>query len=110
MMPVRCDTAWEQKEKPVVTGLMMVPPNEADQIGKLVFRLVDTEGHVIADVDGKIETLQAEGKFQRARGQWSADLVAPGTYNLVGIAYDKAGKELTRVAPRMVSVASGQGY
>jgi len=37
-------------------------------------------------------------------------LAAPGTYHLLGIVYDKAGKELTRVAPRMVSANMQPGY
>jgi hypothetical protein len=110
MMPVRCDTPWNQKTKALVTGLMAMPPNHAEAIGKVVFRLLDTEGKTIGEYPGEIETIQAEGNFQRAKATWPTDVAAPGAYLLLGIVYDKQGRELTRVAPRMVSVHNLPGY
>ena len=110
MMPLRCDTPWGQPARPQVTGMMAVPPNQAEQIGKFVFRLLDTEGKTLSDFEGKLETFEATGKFQRAVAAWPVDLAAPGTYLLVGLAFDKQGHELARVAPRMVSVQMNQSY
>ena len=46
----------------------------------------------------------------RAEAQWPTDEAAPGTYLPLGIIYDRDGKELTRVAPRLVSVNNAPGY
>ena len=108
--PVRCDTAWTQNSRPQITGYMAIPPNHAEQIGKVVFRVLDLDGKALGDYEARIETFEAEGDFQRAVAQWPNDLAAPGTFHLFGIVYDKHGKELTRVAPRMVSVNMQPGY
>ena len=110
MTPVRCDTAWTQDSKPQITGYMAIPPNHAEQIGKVIFRVLDLDGKTLSDYEGKIETFDAEGNFQRAVAQWPNELAAPGVFHLFGIVYDKHSKELTRVAPRMVSVNMQPGY
>ena len=110
MMPVRCDTAWTQKTPALVTGLMALPPNQAEAVGKVVFRILDTGGRTLGDFEGKAETFGGHGTFQRARAQWPTDLAVPGEHFLLGIAYDTQGQELARVAPRMVSVQNLQGY
>jgi hypothetical protein len=94
LLPVRCDTPWGQNERAMVYAQ----------------KLLDLEGHEIEAFDGQIATLNEEGQFYRAEAKWSIDLAPPGGYLLVGIAYDAAGNELTRVAPRMVSVGMNQGY
>jgi len=103
MFPIRCDTAWTQETKPLVTGYMAIPPNLRDQVGKVVFRLLNLERDTIGDFEGKIETIESDGGFLRASAQWPSACAQPGQYLLVGIVYDKDGKERTRVAPRMVS-------
>ena len=110
MMPVRCDTPWTQEGKGRVTGYLALPPNHLDQIGKVVFRLVDLEGKAIADFEGQTETISAEGQFFRAKAEWPIDVAPPGGHQLLGVVFDKQGQELTRVAPRMVSVHNVQGY
>jgi len=110
LMPIRCDTAWTQNTKPQVTGLMAIPPNHASEIGKVVFRVLGLEEKKLGDYEGEIETFDAEGHFQRVVARWPNELAAPGTYHLLGTVYDKAGKELTRVAPRMVSANMQPGY
>ena len=76
----------------------------------MVFRVLDLDGKTRGDYEGKIETFDAEGNFQRAVAHWPNELAAPGAFQLFGIVYDKSGKELTRVAPRMVSVNMQPGY
>ena len=110
MMPIHCDTAWNQKTRPMVTGYVAIPPNRSDQIGKVVFRILGLDGGTIADYTGEIETFEANGNFQRAKAEWPNDVAVPGAHVLLGIVYDTNGKELTRVAPRMVSVNMNPGY
>jgi hypothetical protein len=110
MMPIRCDTAWNQSAKPVITGFMAMPPNHSEQIGKVLFKLIGLEGQGLGEFQGEIETFEGEGNFRRAVAQWPNDLAAPGSYDLLGIIFDKSGKELGRVAPRMVSVGMAPGY
>ncbi|HZQ45438.1 MAG TPA: sugar-binding protein [Verrucomicrobiae bacterium] len=110
MAPIHCDTPWGQKTKPHVTGHMALPPNQTDQIGKVVFRILGLDGKKLGDFPGTIETFATDGNFQRATAQWPTDLALPGAHELLGIIYDKSGKELTRVAPRLVSVNMNPGY
>jgi hypothetical protein len=110
MMPVRCDTPWGQETKGQVTAYMVVPPNHADLVHKYIFRLMDLNGRAITDYEGKIETINPDGNFKRATVRWPIDVAAPGAFHLVGMAIDKEGKELARVAPRMVSVHMNPGY
>jgi len=110
MLPVRCDTAWGQNGKPQVTGYLAIPPNHSEPIGKVVFRVLGLDGANLGDYEGKIETFEADGSFRRAVGQWPNELSPPGAYHLLGLVYDRSGKELARVAPRMVSVNMQPGY
>ncbi len=110
MFPIRCDTPWGQPTKPHVTGMMALPPNFSDNISKVAFLILDLDGNKLGEFDGKIETFEAEGNFRRATAQWPSDLAIPGAHQLLGIVYDKSGKELSRIAPRMVSVNMLPGY
>jgi len=110
MFPIRCDTAWSQPGKPMVTGWMALPPTYGDSVGKVEFEVIGLNGKPLGQFEGKIETFEADGKFRRASAQWPSDLAAPGRHYLLGIVYDKKGNELTRVAPRMVSVNMQPGY
>ncbi|MEK7675829.1 MAG: hypothetical protein AAB676_08365 [Verrucomicrobiota bacterium] len=110
LCPIRCDTAWTQNTKPHVTGYLAIPPGQAGQIGKVAFRILDLKGETLEEFAGKTETFEAEGNFQRAVAQWPSDLAVPGAHHLLGIIYDLSGKELARVAPRLVSVNMAPGY
>ncbi len=109
MFPIRADTAWGQPTKPHVTGMMALPPNRPE-IGKVIFRVLRLDGKNVGDFEAKIETFEQDGNFQRAIAQWPNDLAAPGQFHLLGIVYDKQGRELSRVSPRMVSVNMLPGY
>jgi hypothetical protein len=110
MMPLRCDTAWSQKTKPQVTAYMAVPPDHGNEIGRIVVRAIGLDGKTLGEFEAKPETFEREGDFQRAVAHWPSELAAPGSFNVLGIVFDKSGRELTRVAPRMVSVNMLQGY
>lgn len=110
MLPIRCDTPWNQPTKAMVTGKMAVPPDQADQVGKIVFRLSDLEGQPLGDYEGKVSTINEAGRFFLAEAQWPSDVAPPGLHTLVGIVFGKDGKELCRVAPRMVSAGWVQGH
>ena len=110
MMPMRCDTAWTQKTKPEVTGFVALPPNQRDKIGKIVFQIMNLENKTLGEFPAEVEVFQAEGNFARARAQWPSDLATPGAHHVTALVYDSSGKELTRVAPRLVSVNMNPGY
>ncbi len=110
MMPVRSDIRWNQPGKPMADAWVTLPPNHENEIGKIVVRVTDLEGKVIADVEAKAQTIQAEGNFKRALAQWPVDGAAPGAVHVTAIVYDKEGKELTRIAPRLVSTSMQLGY
>lgn len=110
MMPLRCDTPWTQPTKALVTGYMAVPPDQVDQIGKIAFRIVGLDGRQIAEYPAEMETLESAGRFLRAKATWPSDVAVSGSHFLLGVVYDKQGQELTRVAPRLVSVNNAQGY
>ena len=94
----------------MVTGWMALPPGFSNEIGKVAFRVVDLGGKQLGEYEGKVETFEAAGNFQRASAQWPSDLARPGQHYLLGIVYDKKGNELARIAPRMVSVNMQPGY
>jgi hypothetical protein len=110
MFPIRCDTAWGQPTKPMVTAYMALPPNHTSDIGKIEFEVFGLNDKRLGRFEAKIETFSAEGNFQRASAQWPSDLAIPGAHYFIGVVYDKDGDELTRVAPRMVSVNMNPGY
>jgi hypothetical protein len=110
MMPIRCDTPWNQPTKAMALGKLALPPDHADRIGKVMFRVSDLEGKTLGEYTGAVKTIHEAGRFQIAEAQWPSDAAPPGLHTLIGIVYDKSGKELCRVAPRMVSAGWVQGY
>lgn len=110
LMPIRVDTAWSQKEKGQVGAQIALPPNQLEKIGQIVFRLTEVEGKKIDEFQAERETFQNAGNFVRANARWPLDKAAPGAYHVTAIVHDVNGKELTRVAPRLVSVGMQQGY
>lgn len=110
LMPLRCDTPWNQRTKAMVTGQMAVPPDHRDDVGRIVFRVSDLEGRALGDFPAEVRTIDEAGRFYVAEAQWSSDLAVPGLHTLVGLVYDGSGRELCRVAPRMVSAGWSQGY
>jgi hypothetical protein len=110
MMPLRCDTPWSQPQKPMVTGFLALPPDHSAEIGKVVFRILGLGGETLGEYEGKTEEFEPQGRFQRSKGQWPADAAPPGAHQLLGIIYDRSGKELSRIAPRLVSVNMTPGY
>lgn len=110
MMPVRCDTPWTQPTKALVTGRIALPPNHAEQVGKVVFRVVDLEGKMLGEYPAEKKPIHEAGKFLTAEAQWPTDVAVPGGHVLVAEVFGQEGKLLTRVAPRLVSVGMQQGY
>lgn len=110
MMPIRCDTAWGQPTAAHAHGSISLPPNHLDIVGKIVFRLTDLSGTTLGDFLAKPQTFQEEGHFASATADWPADLAPPGAHHVTAIVYDREEKELTRIAPRLVSTSMQQGY
>ena len=110
MMPIRCDTPWVQQTKPEVTAYIAIPPDQADQIGQILFRISALKGGTIGEYPAKIETFEKEGNFRRGVAHWPSDLATPGAHHVMAIVSGKGGTELTRVAPRLVSVNMAPGY
>jgi hypothetical protein len=110
LFPIRCDTAWTQEGKPQVTAHMALPPGRAAEIGKVLFRLLGVDAKPIAEFEARSETFDEAGDFRRATARWGIDVAAPGAYHVIGMVFDREGKELARVAPRLVSVNMEPGY
>ena len=110
MAPVRCDTDWGQTTKPRVTAMLAIPPNHANWIGRVIFRVSDLSGSTLVETTGDIESISNYGSFQRATARWPVDFAHPGGHQLTAILYDKERNELGRTAPRMVSVRMQKGY
>ncbi|MGK0187453.1 MAG: hypothetical protein ACI9R3_003241 [Verrucomicrobiales bacterium] len=110
MLPIRVDTAWGQSTTPHVTGVIALPPGQADQVGRIVFRLTDLDGKVLAEFPAERETFQKEGHFVRAIAKWPVAIATPGAHQVTAIVFDNDWKQLARVAPRLVSVNWETGY
>lgn len=110
-MPIRCDTPWGQ---PMTTahayGQIALPPAHAEAVGKIEFRLTDLEGLELGVFEAQRETIEKQGDFQKAVAHWPSDLAPPGQHQVTAIVYDREGKVLSRVAPRLVSVNMQIGY
>src|SRR5262245_20921403 len=110
LAPMRCDLPWNQKTKALVTGQIALPPNHADQIGKIVFTINDLSGKTLGEYAADRKPLQEAGKFHLAEAQWPADAAPSGLSTVAAVLFDKSGGELCRVAPRLYSAAMTQGY
>ena len=111
MLPIRLDVPWMQEDRPHVQALVALPPNRADQVARVVFETLDLHGNVtgVYEADRR-EEFEASGGFVRLKASWPCQRSLPGQYSVRAIAYDNKGEELTRVAPRLVSVNMVQGY
>src|SRR5439155_4661235 len=110
LAPMRCDVPWNQKTKALVTGQVALPPNQAAQIGKIVFTISDLAGKKLGEYAADRKTIQDAGRFYLAEAQWPADAAISGQHTAVVILFDKNGQELCRVAPRLQSAGMTQGY
>ena len=111
MMPIRVDTPWQQQTEPQVHTSIAIAPNRMDEVAKVEFQLLNTNGNVIATYPAdKEEVLERRGNFVRRTAHWPTTVVAPGAYHTQAVVYDHSGAELTRVTPRLVSVNMDQGY
>jgi hypothetical protein len=107
---MRCDTQLSQKTKGQAIGQVVLPPDHANEIGQIMFRLSDLEGKKIGDYPAERRTINEHGKFYLAEAHWPIDAAAAGEYTVIAILHDKSGKELARIAPRLVSAGWTQGY
>ena len=110
MMPMRVDTAWEQESLPHVTGVIAIPPGQSDAVGRIVFRLSDLDGKVLAEFPAEREVFQEEGQFIRAIAKWPVAIASPGAHHITAIVFDNEWNQLARIAPRLVSVNWETGY
>lgn len=110
MMPMRCDVPWSQPTLPFVEAAIAVPPYRADRIGRIVFEVRDVHGDEVHRFPARLETFAKAGNFTRGKAEWPLDLVSAGAYHVTAIVYDTDGGELTRVAPRLMSVNMQKGY
>jgi len=110
MMPVRCDTAWNQPETAQAQAAISLPPNHADLVGSIIFRLTDLEGRALGEYKAKPQPIVEGSTFIKALASWPNDVAPPGGFHVTAVVYDKQGDELTRIAPRLVSTSMQQGY
>ena len=110
MMPIRVDVPWTQETRAHAYGRIALPPNRADEVGRIVFRLTDLAGETLGEHEAERETFEKEGNFLRATAHWPIDEAAPGQHHVTAIVYGRGGEELARVAPRLVSVNWTPGY
>lgn len=111
MMPMRIDVPWSQDGEPQVVGQMALPPNAMNRVGRIVFQVRDLEGKLLGEFEASARRdLAPAGNFAVREAVWPADLAVPGRFQVQAIAFDANGTELTRVAPRMISVNMEPGY
>ena len=111
MMPIRVDVPWGQANtKAHAFGHIALPPDHADQIGKIFFETRDLDGEKLGEYPATIEVIEKTGNFARATAHWPIDDAPPGAHQVTAVVYGKDGQALTRVAPRLVSVNWVTGY
>jgi hypothetical protein len=111
MMPMRIDVPWSQEGEPQVVAQIAAPPNGLQHVGRIVFQVSDLAGKVLGEFEASAQReLAPAGNFVVREARWPSALAAPGRFQVQAIVYDLKGAELTRVAPRMVSVNMEPGY
>ncbi len=111
LMPVRVDVPWQQPGEPQVIAKISIPPVTLVKFGKVEFHVSDLEGHSLGVYTaGDTETLADSKWFQYRTAAWPLSVTPGGAYHVHAVVYDADGRELTRVAPRMISVNMQQGY
>lgn len=111
MMPIRVDIPWQQRSTPQVEARIAMPPYHQNTIGRITFEIRATDGKLLGEFDASDEeVVQANGHFIRRVARWPVGIAAAGAFWPTAVVYDSHGKELTRVAPRLVSVNMDQGY
>jgi hypothetical protein len=110
LCPMRVDLPWGQKTKALVLGQIALPPDHAGEIGHVVFQLSDLAGKPLGAYPAERRTLEPAGKFYLAEARWPLDVAAPGQHTVIAVVSDTSGRELCRVAPRLVSAGMTQGY
>ena len=111
MMPIRVDLPWSQDGPPHVMGQIAMPPGRRDQIGEVSFNLMDLSGKSLGEYPADRErVLDASGNFVVRKARWPAAAAKPGLYQVIAVISDAKGRELARVAPRLVSVNMAPGY
>lgn len=111
MMPLRVDVPWSQTGEPQIVGRIALPPGRRDAVGRIAFCVSDLFGKSLGEFAAEREvSLAPEGDFFIREARWTAAIAAPGKYQVHAVVYDPQGEELTRIAPRLVSVNMEPGY
>ncbi len=110
LLPMRVDVPWAQETQAHTWGQVALPPNHADRVGRIVFQLTDLSGRKLGEYEALREVFEPEGNFVRATAHWPVDVAPPGAHHVTAVVYSREGCELTRVAPRLVSVNWTTGY
>jgi Carbohydrate family 9 binding domain-like len=111
IMPMRVDAPWSQEGAPQCVGRIAMPPAGRDQLGRIVFQVNDLHGKLIGEfaADNTV-ILGNDERFELREARWPTAVAPPGRCQVHAVVYDRDGKELTRVAPRLVSVNMEPGY
>jgi len=111
MMPIRVDVPWSQETRPHVHAFVAMPPLRADEVSRVVFQILNLHGEVLGEHEAQEQQqLDSAGYFSRWAAHWPTTESVPGNHLVRAIVLDEQGAQLTRVAPRMVSVNTQQGY
>jgi hypothetical protein len=112
MMPMRIDMPWNQTTLPLqISGQIAIPPGKLREIGQIVFCVFALNGQLLGEFPAENEAnLDPDHLFTRRTASWPATLAAPGQFQVHAVIRDPNGNELSRVAPRLMSVNSVSGY
>lgn len=111
LMPMRVDVPWQQRSDPRVVAQIAVPPESLMAVGKIEFHVQNLTGQSLGVFPaGPAESLGESPQFQVRTARWPLTVSPGGAYHVHAVVFDAAGQELTRVAPRMISVNMQPGY
>ena len=111
MMPIRIDVPWQQDAAPRVEARIAIPPPARDVVGRIDFELRSLDDEPLGRYEAaEEEFLDDDGQFLVRTARWPLAVAPAGGYQVRAVAFDRSGTELTRVAPRLVSVNMEQGY
>lgn len=111
MAPMRVDVPWSQDGVAEAVGRIAVPPGRRSDVSKVVFELSDLAGRPIGAYPADREVVLEKARdFAVWEARWPVAVAPAGGYQAVAVLYGSQGKELARVAPRLVSVNMAPGY
>ncbi len=102
--PMWVDTPWNQSERGGVEAVVAIPPEFAELVGEVEFRIHEADGKVVKTLTVVPKSFGPNGLgFVRAERAGRSTIMPPAAYFATARVLSRTEKPLATVAPRMVA-------